>query len=390
MMVLGVVTPRLGGRLEVLRQQLLGHGLLPGTCGTPLRKGKGMAMAIVDSTRPVVGGVDTHLDEHVAAVIDQVGGLLGVARFAVTPVGYRQLVAWMRGFGSLDRVGVEGTGSYGAGLARHLRRAGIAVLEITRPNRQERHRNGKDDDLDAINAARSVLAGTANAVAKKTTGSTEALRVLVGAQRSAMRARISSMVQLRHLMFTAPDNLRDRYAKLSRKDLTTECARLRPRPEADGVRYATKVAAVTLAHRVQELEREIDELDVLIAHLVKQIRPGLLNVYGVGTDVAANLLVAVGDNPERIRSEAAFAKLCGVAPLPANSGKRTNRHRLNPGGNRHANSALWHVVLTRVSQHEPRTHAYVTRRREQGLSNPEIFRCLKRYVAREIFTAITR
>ena len=288
----------------MLRQQLLGHGLLPGTCGTPLRKGKGMAMAIVDSTRPVVGGVDTHLDEHVAAVIDQVGGLLGVARFAVTPVGYRQLVAWMRGFGSLDRVGVEGTGSYGAGLARHLRRAGIAVLEITRPNRQERHRNGKDDDLDAINAARSVLAGTANAVAKKTTGSTEALRVLVGAQRSAMRARISSMVQLRHLMFTAPDNLRDRYAKLSRKDLTTECARLRPRPEADGVRYATKVAAVTLAHRVQELEREIDELDVLIAHLVKQIRPGLLNVYGVGTDVAANLLVAVGDNPERIRSEA--------------------------------------------------------------------------------------
>jgi transposase len=349
-----------------------------------------MATAIVGSTRPVIGGVDTHLDQHVAAVVDRVGGLLGVERFAVTPAGYRQLVAWMRAFGPVDRVGVEGTGSYGAGLTRHLRRAGIAVLEVTRANRQERHRHGKDDDLDAINAARGVLAGTAHAIAKDTTGSSEALRVLVGAQRSAKQARISAMVQLRHLMFTAPDDLRDRYARLSRKDLTIECARMRPRPEANQARFATKVAAVTLAGRVQELEREIDELDALIAPIIKQTCPALLNVYGVGTDVAANLLVAVGDNPERIRSEAAFAKMCGVAPLPANSGKRTNRHRLNPGGNRQANSALWHVVLTRVSQREPRTHAYLTRRREQGLSNPEIFRCLKRYVAREIFIAIAR
>jgi transposase len=138
------------------------------------------------------------------------------------------------------------------------------------------------------------------------------------------------------------------------------------------------------------LDREIDELDVLIAGLVKQISPGLLNIYGVGVDVAAAILVAVGDNPERIRNEAAFAKLCGVAPLPANSGKRTNRHRLNPGGNRHANSALWHIVLTRVSQREPRTAAYVERRRQQGLTNREIFRCLKRYVAREVFIALPR
>lgn len=349
-----------------------------------------MATAIVGSARPVTGGVDTHLDQHVAAVVDQVGGLLGVGRFEVTPAGYRQLVAWMRGFGPVERVGVEGTGSYGAGLTRHLRRVGIVALEVNRPNRQERHRNGKDDDLDAINAARGVLAGTANAVPKETTGGTEALRVLVGAQRSAKQARISAKVQLRHLMFTAPDELRERYARLSRKDLTLECARLRPRPEADTARYATKVAAVTLARRVLELEREIDELDALIAPLVKQTCPALLNVYGVGTDVAANLLVAVGDNPERIRSEASFAKMCGVAPLPANTGKRTKRHKINQGGNRHANSALWHVVLTRVSQREPRTHAYVTRRREQGLSNPEIFRCLKRYVAREIFIAIRR
>lgn len=347
-------------------------------------------MVIVDSARPVIGGVDTHLDQHVAAVIDQVGGVLGVAGFPVTPAGYRRMLAWMRSFGTLERVGVEGTGSYGVGLSRFLLASGVIVLEVTRPNRQERRRNGKDDDLDAIEAARAVVAGRAVAAAKSSDGNTEALRVLLGAQRSAKQARISSMVQLRHLMFTAPDEIRDRYAKLSRKELARQCARLRPRLDGDTVRYATKTAALTLARRIQALEREIDELDVLIAGLVKQIAPGLLTVYGVGTDVAAAILVAVGDNPERIRTEAAFAKMCGVAPLPANSGKRTNRHRLNPGGNRHANSALWHIVLTRVSQREPRTAAYVKRRREQGLTNPEIFRCLKRYVAREVFIALPR
>jgi transposase len=349
-----------------------------------------MAMAIVDSPRLVVGGVDTHLDEHVAAVVDAVGGVLGVGRFPVTPAGYRRMLAWMHSFGRLERVGVEGTGSYGVGLSRFLLSSGLVVLEVTRPNRQERHRNGKDDDLDAIEAARAVIAGRALATAKTSSGNTEALRVLVGAQRSAKQARISAMVQLRHLMFTAPDDLRERYAKLSRKELTRQCARLRPRLDGDSVRYATKTSALTLARRVQALEHEIDELDVLIAGLVKQISPGLLNVYGVGVDVAAAILVAVGDNPERIRTEAAFAKLCGVAPLPANSGKRTNRHRLNPGGNRHANSALWHIVLTRVSQREPRTAAYVDRRRKQGLTNREIFRCLKRYVAREVFIALPR
>jgi transposase len=347
-------------------------------------------MTILSSTRPVTGGVDTHLDQHVAAVVDPVGGVLGVDRFPVTPAGYRRLLTWMCGYGQLERVGVEGTGSYGAGLSRHLLEAGVVVLEVTRPNRQERFRNGKDDALDAIEAARAVLAGRALATAKTSSGNSEALRVLVGAQRSAKQARIATMVQLRHLMFTAPDELRERYAKLSRVELTRQCARLRPRPDGDGVRYATKTAALTLARRAQALAVEIDELDVLIAGLVKQSAPDLLNVYGVGVDVAAAILVAVGDNPERIRNEAAFAKLCGVAPLPVDTGKRTGRHKLNKGGNRHANSALWHIVLTRLSQREPRTVAYFERRRAQGLSTREIFRCLKRYVAREVFTALPR
>jgi len=347
-------------------------------------------MTILSSARLVTGGVDTHLDQHVAAVVDAVGGVLGVAQFPVSPAGYRRLLVWMRGYGRLERVGVEGTGSYGAGLSRHLLEAGLVVLEVTRPNRLERHRNGKDDELDAIEAARAVVAGRALATAKSGSGNSEALRVLVGAQRSAKQARIATMVQLRHLMFTAPDELRERYAKLSRVELTRQCARLRPRLDGDSVRYATKTAALTLARRAQALAVEIDELDTLIAGLVKQSAPNLLNVYGVGTDVAAAILVAVGDNPHRIDNQAAFAKLCGVAPLPADSGKRSGRHRLNKGGNRHANSALWHIVLTRLSQREPRTVAYFERRRAEGLSTREIFRCLKRYVAREVFTALPR
>ena len=216
---LGVDTPRSGGRLEVLREQLLGQRSPSRDVRVSPQLGKGMAMTIVDSTRPVIGGVDTHLDEHVAAVVDGVGGLIGVARFPVTPAGYRRLVAWMRGHGRVERVGVEGTGSYGAGLARHMLADGLVVLEVTRPNRQERHRNGKDDDLDAVEAVRAVIAGRALATAKTSTGNTEALRVLLGAQRSANR------VQLRHLMFTAPDELRECYAKLSRKELTAQCAR---------------------------------------------------------------------------------------------------------------------------------------------------------------------
>ena len=276
-----------------------------------------------------------------------VGGLLGVARFAVTLAGYRRLVAWMRGFGS--------AGTCRGGRDRLVRgrsgplsvAAGIVVLEVTRPNRQERHRNGKDDDLDAINAARGVLAaGVANAVAKTDHGKHR------GVARVGRCATLSEAgADQRDGPAAPPDVHRSRRAARSLREAVPQGphAAMRPSatpPEADSVRYATKVAAVTLARRVQAARAMRSTSSTCsIAELVKQIRPGLLNVYGVGTDVAANVLVAVGDNPERIRTEAAFAKLCGVAPLPANSGKRTNRHRLNPGGNRHANSALWHVVL---------------------------------------------
>jgi transposase len=349
-----------------------------------------MAMTIVGLARPVVGGVDTHLEIHVAAVVDSIGGVLGVASFPVNRAGYEAMWSWMAGFGTLERVGIEGTGSYGAGLARHFAAAGVAVIEVDRPNRQERRRNGKSDELDAIEAARGALSGRVVGRAKARDGNVEAIRALLVAKRSARSARIASIVQLRHLTFTAADDFRERFASLRAEHLVREIARLRPRPEPDTVRYATRTTAVLLARRVQTLDAEIAHLDRHIAPLVKSTGPDLLNIYGAGIDVAATLLVAAGDNADRIRTEGAWAKICGVAPIPAKTGKRDKRYRFNPGGNRHANNALWHIVFTRLGQHEPRTVAYMQRRLAQGKSKPEIIRCLKRYVAREVFAALPR
>lgn len=347
-------------------------------------------MTIVDSTRLCVGGVDTHLDVHVAAVVDANGGVLGIKSFPTTPAGYDDLSSWMQSVGELRRVGVEGTGAYGAGLARHLAGRGLEVIEVDRPNRQARRRNGKSDELDAVEAARGALSGRVSGHAKAGTGNVEALRVLLIAKRSARSNRIGTIVQLRHLMFTAPDDLRQRLAPLTAAGLVNQAARLRPRPGSDPVSHAVKTTAVVLARRAQALDDELSLLDAQIEPLVKAAAPALLNIYGVGFDTAAVLLTAAGDNASRIHSEAAWAKLCGAAPIPVMTGKSYTRYRLNPGGNRHANNALWRIVLTRLGQREPRTIAYMNRRLAEGKTKPEIIRCLKRYIARETFRALPR
>jgi transposase len=268
-------------------------------------------MAIVEVTRPIVGGVDTHLDLHVAAAIDPIGGLLGVESFPTTPAGYHALASWLGAFGPIDRVGVEGTGTYGAGLARHLSASGITVIEVDRPNRQERRRNGKSDELDAIEAARAALSrrakGHAKGHAKGGTGNVEALRALLVAKRSARSIRIRSTGQLRHLVITAPDELRVRLTGLTSKALVAQASVLRARPGSDPVRHATKTAIITLARRVQAINAEIAVLDRHIDTLVRATAPGLVAVYGVGADTATILLVAAGDNATRIHSEAAWA-----------------------------------------------------------------------------------
>jgi transposase len=342
-------------------------------------------MTIVEVARPVVGGVDTHLEVHVAAAVDALGGLLGVRSFPTTPAGYHALSSWLTSLGAVERVGVEGTGTYGAGLARHLAVSGITVIEVDRPNRQERRRNGKSDELDAIEAARAVLSGRARGYAKGGTGNVEGLRALLVAKRSARSIRIRTAGQLRHLVITAPDDLRVRLSGLTTQALIAEAAALRLRVNSDPVRHATKTAITSLARRVQTINAEIAAVDRQLETLVRATAPALLEIYGIGVDTAAILLVAAGDNRGRIRSEAAWAQLCGVAPIPAGSGKTNNRHRLNPGGNRQANHALWRIVLTRLGQGEPRTVAYMQRRLIEGRTKPEIIRSLKRYVAREIY-----
>jgi transposase len=332
----------------------------------------------------VTGGVDTHLDVHVAAAVDANGGVLGVESFATTPAGYRELSSWLATFGTPTRVGVEGTGAYGAGLARHLRGQGLVVIEVDRPNRQERRRNGKSDELDAIEAARAALSGRASGIAKSADGDVEAIRALLVARRSGRNVRIKYLNQIRHLGFTAPDELRERLRDVSADQLAVTAAALRPTVRSDTVVYATKLAIATLGRRVIALDADGRRLDDVLDTLVRRRAPKLLEVYGVGTHTAAILLVAAGDNPHRLKNEAAFAHLCGVAPLPASSGKTQKRFRLNPGGNRQANHALWRIVFTRMSGDE-RTRKYVARRLAEGRTTREIMRILKRYVARELY-----
>jgi transposase len=347
-----------------------------------------MAMTIVEGGRPVTGGIDTHLDVHVAAALDPIGGLLGVESFTANAAGYRKLLAWMSAFGPVARVGVEGTGAYGAGLSRYLHRNGVEVIEVDRANRQVRRQAGKSDPADAVEAARAAQSGRARGLPKTRDGSVEAIRALLVTRRSARAVRTKTLCQIRHLSFTGPDELRERLRGLSTVKLAQESAALRPRAAGDTVLYATKLSVQALGRRVLVLDEETKRIDDLLGDLVAKTAPSLLALHGVGVATAAALLVAAGDNPERLQSEAAWAHLCGVAPIEASSGKVT-RYRLNRGGDRQANQALWRIVMVRLV-HDPRTRRYLERRTKEGLSKREVIRVLKRYVAREVYRQLPR
>ncbi len=331
-------------------------------------------------------GVDTHADSHVAAALDQAGRPLGTRTISTTPGGYATLLGWARRLGTVDRIGVEGTGSYGAGLTRWLRAHGQLVIEVDRPDRAARRRQGKADDLDAHAAARAVQAGTATGQPKAGDGTVEMIRSLRLARRSAVKARTQAANQLKALLVTAPDGLRAQLRRLSPAELVTTAARLRAATKPATPTEAAKLALRSIARRWRQLTQEITDLDTQLDRLVAMAAPALVAVKGVGTETAAVLLVAAGDNPERLRSEAAFAHLCGVAPIPCSSGK-TTRHRLNRGGNREANWALYLIAVGRMAWHGP-THAYVDRRTKQGKSKAEIIRCLKRHIARELYSIL--
>ena len=342
-------------------------------------------MTVTNLARSITGGVDTHLDVHVAAALDERGALLGVDSFPTTGDGYKLLLGWMSDFGPVELVGVEGTGSYGAGLTRHLQAEGVRVVEVDRPNRQRRRRKGKSDPEDAITAARAALSGDACGEAKSRDGNVESMRVLRVARASARKGRTQALNQMRGLVSTAPESIRDELRSLNVLHLLERASAYRPGTKRDVVSL-TKFALRMLARRAITLGEEISDIDALLKPLVKETAPQLVGALGIGTDAASALLVSAGDNPQRLRNEAAFAHLCGVSPIEASSGKN-QRHRLNRSGDRQANSALWHIVLTRMV-YDPRTAEYIDRRTKEGLTKKEAMRCLKRYVAREVFSLL--
>jgi transposase len=334
----------------------------------------------------VIVGVDTHKDQHVACAIDGLGAIVS-APLAVPAVlsGYVQLLEWATSLGNVHAFGVEGCGSYGSGLAKFLRRHDQRVREVARPPRKhERRRAGKSDAIDAEHAARTVLSGVGTATPKLAEGQIEAIRLVKIARDTAVKAHTAAMITLKAVLVTAPDELREWLEALTDYKLIAACAEL----ELDGpITDATSAAIHTLRSlgcRWLDLHEEIKLHTTHLKTLTAQAAPDLVASFGIGFDSAAELLITAGDNTDRVRSEAAFAKLCGACPIPAGSGKTDGRHRLNPGGNRQANASLYRIVIVRMRWHPP-TIAYVARRTAEGLSKKDIIRCLKRYLAREIY-----
>jgi transposase len=335
----------------------------------------------------VVIGADTHLDTNHLAAITDTGQLLGDKEFQTTPAGYAAAIAWAQDFGTVVMAGVEGTSSYGAGLTRALQDAGIEVVEVSRPDRAARRRQGKSDPLDAYAAARTALAGEGLAVPKDEC--TCALGALLIARRGAVKARTAALNQIKSLLVTAPVELRERYRHhRTNTTLIPALARCRPTAHNDPTTIAVLTAVKALAHRVEYLEAQERELTAQLDVLAGERNPALRAAHGVGPDTAAQLLVTAGTNPDRLRSEAAFAALCGAAPVPASSGKIT-RHRLSRGGDRAANKALHRIALVRMRSHQP-TRDYVARQTAKGRTKKEILRLLKRAIAREMFKLLTR
>lgn len=337
---------------------------------------------ISDDETLVILGVDTHVDVHAAAVVDRVGKTLATATFPATQDGYDELLAWASSHGLVARAGVEGTGSYGAGLARFLAAAGVEVLEVTRPAREGRRHAGKNDNADAIAAARVVLAERVSAKPKARDGIVESIRVLRIARQTAVKARTQAALQIRTIIISAPDELRDELIGLKAKKAAERCANMRPKAGRDAL-STTKRVLRSIGRRFSALDAEVRELEAELDDLVRLAAPRLMAEHSVGIQTAAKLLSLAGDDPERLRNEAAFAALCGTSPVEASSGK-TKRHRLNRGGDRQANNALYTIAMVRM-QHHLETKAYIERRTAEGKTRREARRCVMRHLARRLF-----
>lgn len=337
-----------------------------------------------DSQLRVIGGIDTHRATHHAVALDGQGSLLGDKEFPASTEGYRDLLEWLGMFGAIERIGVESTGSYGAGLARYLTSQRIRVVEINQPHAHTRLKVGKSDFIDAEAAARKALDGRLSTQPKRTTGVVEAIRVLRVARESAVKARSVALVQFQDLVTTAPAELRESLASHGTRSNVTLASSWRPDvARLSDPTQATKMALRMIAKRIHALNNEIVVIDEQLSRLVEATAPTLISRVGIGTQHAAQLLVTAGENINRLTSEAAFARLCGVAPIPASSGQ-THRMRLHRGGDRQANRSLHMIAVCRL-RYDQRTIDYMTRRQAEGLSKKDVLRCLKRFIAREVF-----
>jgi transposase len=354
---------------------------------TPRQRGTHSTSTAPPAWGEVVLGVDTHGEVHVAAVACPLGRILGTKSFPATAVGYGRLLAWARRLGTVRRAGVEGTGTFGAGLSRYLLAQHVQVFEVNRPDRSARRLLGKSDPLDAQAAARAVLSGRARARAKTGDGPVQSARMFKIAKDSAVKARTQAINQLKAVLVVADPALRERLSGLGNRELFRTCVCLSPREgDEDAVSQATRVTLRLLAERIEQLTRQIDELNQRLTGLVERHAPQLLVPVGIGPDSAVTLLITMGDNPERLGTERSFAALCGVSPIEYSSGRQNSR-RLNRGGDRQANAALHRIVFTRL-RHDPRTQACYERRTQEGKTRREIIRCLKRYAAREVFNLV--
>lgn len=343
------------------------------------------SIPLVEPTAKMIVGVDTHKLVHVAVAINLLGARLATISVSANRAGYAELVDWARSLGVVEAFGIEGTGSYGVGLASFVRRHAIKVVEVNHCDRRKRRNNGKSDTIDAETAARSVLAGVATAISKTADGASEMVRQIKIARDTAVKARSAAIITLKTLIVNAPGELREDLEPLTDRKLIYRCAALVPGAIIDPT-ASVKHALRALASRWLMLSSEIGTHDEALDAITMAAAPSLREAFGIGPDSAAEMMIVAGDNPERVRSEAAFAKLCGACPIPASSGV-TNRHRLFRGGHRQANAALYRIVIVRMRWHQP-TIDYVTRRTAQGLSKKDIIRCLKRFVAREIYNAL--
>ena len=357
---------------------------LAGVCPHPMPVRRDIII-LTESTL-IVAGADTHADTLHVAAISMTGAALGDREFPTTRTGYATAIRFLTSWGQIERIGVEGTASYGAGFTRALSTAGIEVVEVTRAVKSTRRLKGKSDPLDAYSAARTALAGDGLATPKD--DATSGLRALHIARRSAIKHRTAVINQIKAMLISAPDMVREKYRASTTLKMIEALARCRPDAQAEPWAQSVLVAAKMLAQRVQFLETQVESLQAQIDAIVTEANPGLRAAYGVGSDTAAQLLITAGANPHRLHSEAAFAALCGAAPVPASSGK-TNRHRPSRGGDRAANNALHRIALVRMSHHQP-TKDYVQRQLALGHNRMEILRKLKRAIARETFKLLTR